>query len=633
MQTSIRRLLALILILACAVGISACALPDPGEANGAPTSDAQKDYPLTITGETSRVTTRFADRYPAGEKLTLRSYLPPDGHLRAELNGEELSAAQEQSSIAFSFTMPAAAAEIRLFLSDEPGPRLPDGDPGNTGENGGTQTTDGPVALTFVSINDLHGSIEQDESGRNGISNTKIAIDRLSAFYGDRDAATDVRDDLVLFANGDMFQGQAVSNMSRGRAVLEAMNAMGFDGMTLGNHEFDWGLPTILPYWDGDAGNGEANFPLVSANVRQISTGKMIYDLSERDRIVSCAMTEKMGVKIGMIGLIGPCENSILAAMVADYRFEEVVAAVGTAAQSLKDDGAQLVMVSVHYGNTADPEDLEMNRGIASLKDERGDYLVDVLFNGHSHVRQAGAISRSGGAPLPIVQAGSNNQYVGYIRLTYDATTDAVSLGDYGQSPVRSVGTEYDRDVELVVSEYVRTQIAHLPTLATSKVTVSSKYDYADYAADLMLKAFGADYSCGNYGGLRGTGGIVSGGKITEANLYEVIPFDNTVCLVTLPGKVLARIAEENSENWYFGEADGSPALSSLKNSEKLYTLAVIDYVYTGTYFSPYRSLVTSERATGHILREILIADVKAHGDRGLLWSFADGAILDEVEY
>ena len=226
-----------------------------------------------------------------------------------------------------------------------------------------------------------------------------------------------------------------------------------------------------------------------------------------------------------------------------------------------------------------------------------------------------------------------NNQYIGYITLQYDAEADAVSLGDYGYRSVGEVGTAYDKTVEAVVADYARRLVTMLPTLAVSGVTVSSKYDYAEYTAQVMLRAFGADYSCGNYGGLRGTGGVTAGQPINEANLYEVIPFDNTVYLLRLRGRTIYRIYTENEDNWYFGAAAGVPNPDELAYDDTLYTFAVIDYVYTGTYFSGYRSAVLQEDETGIILRDLLVADVKAHGDAGARWTYADGAMLEPVDW
>ena len=115
--------------------------------------------------------------------------------------------------------------------------------------------------LSIVAFNDTHGYIMQNEYGQYGISNVAHLVDEIRAEKGE--------DNVLLIANGDMFQGTGLVRMSYGEVMIEVMNEMGFDACCLGNHEFDWDLPVILNYFDGEKENGEANFPLLNANVYQ----------------------------------------------------------------------------------------------------------------------------------------------------------------------------------------------------------------------------------------------------------------------------------------------------------------------------------------------------------------------------
>ncbi|MBP5230582.1 MAG: bifunctional metallophosphatase/5'-nucleotidase, partial [Clostridia bacterium] len=516
---------------------------------------------------------------------------------------------------------PAESSDTPPEETDDPsGP--PSDDPGKTG----------PRTITFVSLNDLHGHIEQDENGRNGIANTARGVDKLSKYFGDDDPDTDVRDDLVLFANGDMFQGTSVSNRTNGLAVVQAMNLMRFDAMGVGNHEFDWQLETILAYWDGDRSNGEADFPLISANIQKISAGgELLADLSDRDGVVDMLIVEKEGIRVGLIGVTGPLKGSILASAVADYDFADVTDSVERAAGELRRRGAELICVSIHDGNAGSVLNYEANRRIAELKDAGGRYLVDVIFNGHTHTMQNGEISRPGGASVPVVQAGANNSGYGYAVLTYDPETKAVSLDSYGCLSVADLRAQADSEVAEFVRRFADDLTSQDEVLAVSGVWLQSKRDYAEYVGDIMIRAFGADYSIGNYGGLRGTGGIVSGTKITLSNVYEMIPFDNRVYVVTIPGKVLYDFYYANESYYYLGQSDEVTPPAGLRNSQNLYTLAIIDYVYTSSYFSSARAQVRSETDTGIILRDLLAEDIRCYGRDNVLWSPRKGPRLAQV--
>ena len=94
------------------------------------------------------------------------------------------------------------------------------------------------------------------------------------------------------------------------------MNDIGFTAMTLGNHEFDWGLDKIAKYKDGDLTNGEANFPFLGANIFYKGTNR------RPDWIDPYTIVDYNGLKVGIVGVVGGTqESSILALNVAEYDF------------------------------------------------------------------------------------------------------------------------------------------------------------------------------------------------------------------------------------------------------------------------------------------------------------------------
>lgn len=515
------------------------------------------------------------------------------------------------------------STEISKDTSKQNESKSEDSQPDNTSEE--PRASRGKQTITFVTLNDVHGYIEQNESGQGGLSNTAYGINKLSRFYNDGDPETTVRDDLVLFANGDMLQGSAISNLVYGRSVIECMNVMQFDAMGIGNHEFDWGLDKVTQYFDRNDGNGEADFPLINVNVHNDKKGCYLADESADDNIKSSIIVEKCGVMIGLIGAIGPLKNSIVQTNVADYTFDDVTDRVKKEAKLLRQQGAELICVSIHCGDADSVQYYDANKAISLLKDDSGRYLVDVIFNGHTHTMQKGSISRPNGTDVPVVQAGGNNTGYGYARITLDTDTGKTELDGYDFLYVSNVGKQYDSAVEDVI-RYYQEGNDDLEVLAVSGTRISSKYDYADYVADIMIKAFDADFSIGNYGGLRSTGGIIVGTEITSENVYEMIPFDNVIYYVTIPGKALYDFYTGVEDKYYLGQSDGVPKLKSLQNSSNLYTLAIIDYVYTGTYFEDARRAVKSEVNTNLILRDLLEEDIRTFGELGIKWTPRNGA-------
>ena len=495
------------------------------------------------------------------------------------------------------------------------------------GSSGGSQLKPGDVELTFVSINDLHGSIEQDENGASGISNTAAAIDKLSANYGK--SGKDVRDDIVLFGNGDMFQGTAISNMSRGKSVLEAMNDMRFDGMGLGNHEFDWGLDTITAYFDGDKSNGEANFPLVAANVYKKSANGYIADLSDDDNVVNGLIVEKSGVKVGLIGVIGPCEDSILATMVSDYSFRKdyILERVKTVASELKSDGAEIISLNIHY-------DDYYNDAFATLEDN-GDYLIDIIFNGHSHSTYSKQVLRPDGSTIPAVQGGSNNKAFAYVKLTYSTENGDIVYNNYRYEKIKDSDTDYDEKVETTVRNYKENLIASLPTLATSAVTITDRYAISNYVSKVAITALGTEYFASNYGGLRSTGDITAGNPIKEDAFYKIIPFDNAMYVVRMQGDGIYNFYREQGDYNYYGYGMNAKHPEELEGDLNYYTIAIIDYVYLGTYFQPYMQYVDEQNTfnTQIYLRDLLVEDARLCGLANKRWSYNNTPFITKLDF
>lgn len=503
----------------------------------------------------------------------------------------------------------------------------PSGSGSAGGSSGGSQLKPGDVELTFVSINDLHGSIEQNENGTAGISNTAAAIDKLSANYGKN--GKDVRDDIVLFGNGDMFQGTAISNMSKGRSVIEAMNDMRFDGMGLGNHEFDWGLDTVTAYFDGDKSNGEANFPLVAANVYKKSASGYIADLSNDDNVVNGVIVEKSGVKVGLIGVIGPCENSILATMVSDYNFRQdyITDRVKEIAVELKNDGAEIISLNIHY-------DTNYNEEFAALENN-GDYLIDIIFNGHSHSTYAKEVERPDGSVIPAVQGGSNNKAFAYVKLTYSTENGHIEYNNYRYEKITDENTAYDKKVEATVRNYKESLLSSLPVLAVSSVTISDRYAISDYVSKVAISALGTEYFASNYAGLRATGDITAGNPIKEDNFYKIIPFDNAMYVVKMQGDGIYKFYTEQNRYYYYGYGTGAKHPTELNGDMNYYTIAIIDYVYLSVYFQGYMEYVDEANTVNSqlYLRDLLVEDARLCGKANKRWNYNNTPFITKLDF
>jgi 2',3'-cyclic-nucleotide 2'-phosphodiesterase (5'-nucleotidase family) len=455
--------------------------------------------------------------------------------------------------------------------------------------------------LTILTVNDLHGYIEQEEDGTGGISNMAYLFNQIRN--------ENILDDVVLIANGDMFQGTAISNMTYGLSVLECMNAMGFDAMGIGNHEFDWGLDKILEYFDGDLTNGEANFPLLNANIYLLSDGSLL--TVENGNVFQYRIIEKEGIKVGIISYIGDVYNSIIYTAVEPYEFDTNFAnSVQQIANNLDSMGVDIIIVNIHDGNSSDIKSYYPNQQIAELKNSDGEYLVDLVINGHTHSYQTDMINRTGGNPLLLVQAGGKGNSFGKISFTIDMSTKEIVGQQISLVDVSTAGTNYDQSVQDIVDEYAEAMGSEALAVAGETVLYTSQLQ--SWVGNLMIAATGADIALSNDGGIRSTGNIVSGEDITIATLYEISPFDNTIILMELTYEEMEDIIYR--EPVFYVLADGVEL-----NPGQTYTLAVISYVYGWDELQEDAS--TEDIDTGLIVRDLMIADVILKGEQGEAFS------------
>lgn len=449
-------------------------------------------------------------------------------------------------------------------------------------------------SLRILEVNDLHGYCMQDENGKNGLSNLAYLVNEIRE--------EDPRDDVILIGNGDMFQGTAISNLTYGKAIVEAMNLMKFDCMTIGNHEFDWKLDKVLTYFDGNKENGEARFPLLNANIYN-NDGTLV--TIDNGNIYESIIIEKEGLNIGIIGYIGNVYSSISYVCRKDYYFDnDIRKSVNEIGTKLKDDGCDIIVVSIHGGDASSIESYGNNYELASLKYKDG-YLVDAVINGHTHTRQNGYINRDG-VRLPLVQGGCNGNALGEIVLNIDMETKKVVRTYSNSHSIYEADINYDVKVEGSLQnskESIKDSLEE--EYAISSETIDNKYQLIPWVANVLVSGTGADVAICNTGGLRSTGNITSGMPVTIENMYMINPFDNYLMIVEVPGASLEHFLTNSAIFYGFKKGLNENNLSA----SKTYKVCVIDYVYYWDTFPKNDEAIT----TNIIMRDLLIMDIKAH--------------------
>lgn len=451
---------------------------------------------------------------------------------------------------------------------------------------------DNTFELTIFELNDTHGYIEQNEYGKNGLSNVAKLID------DERNKNT--LDDVVLVANGDMFQGTAISNVTEGLSVIEAMNEMNFDMMGIGNHEFDWGIEKILRYFDKDQSNGEANFPLLNANIYKRSTNSLL--LNDNGNMFESIIVEKEDIKVGLVSFIGDVASSITLTNIRPYQIMlDYEQRATTICKNLKDQGADVIIVNVHGGNSNGVERYDFNKIVSKIM-YNGEYLVDAIINGHTHTRQKGYISRVGGVSVPVVQSNGNNQGIGRITLSINLDTKDVTSSQIANLNIDN--TTYNNHVQDVVDHY--SNLISQEVYCVAGETISSKDVLGYWVADVLRHSSGAEIAVINTGGVRSNGNIVIGNNVTINNVYSFYPFDNQICLVKVKANEIYKLL--NRYEFYYATKED---LETYANSNEEILVATVDYLYTKSYFpNNENGQITNYVITDMIIKELRLQDV-----------------------
>jgi len=417
---------------------------------------------------------------------------------------------------------------------------------GSTNSSGQSDSRNG--VFQFYAINDFHGSILENNSGyyyEGGLS-------RVGGFLKARKDADP--DHTFIISSGDMWQGSLESNSNYGACITEAMNYIGFDSMTLGNHEFDYGQSYI------EQNEAAANFPFLAGNIMKWNGGATSTPWSKSQ---ISTVVERGGLKVGIIGMIGEGETtSITSKNVSDITFVNPENLVENEALRLRNEvGCSIVVLSIH-------DDYSSVYGSWSKSNSLKTYL-DGVFCAHTH-RVQNYLTDDG---VPLLQAACNGEDVSHFELT--VTNGSVTCT---QNEVLAADTTWSENagIQNIENKYIGTTDFIAKSTASCGNLVGSFT--SSTIADASCKAIYEKYH-GTYPNLvlameNSQRASVPSGKLTYSTLYKATPFTNNIVIMKALGKEIINEASYG-QHTYTGDTTSYGTL----DSNTYYTIAVIDYV------------------------------------------------------
>lgn len=209
--------------------------------------------------------------------------------------------------------------------------------------------------------------------------------------------------DLLLIDSGDFSQGSPFYTMFKGDVEVGLMNLMSYDAVTIGNHEFDFGLENMARIFK------MAKFPVVCANYD--FTGTCVEGLVKPYVII-----KRNGLKIGLFGLSPQLEGLVDLSKCKGVTYLDPIEVGNRVAAELKHDKKCDVVICVSHLGWLRPDEMGDQKLLASSKD------IDLVLGGHSHsyFKALRYVNNADGKAVPVDQNGKNAMYVGKLTLSFD---------------------------------------------------------------------------------------------------------------------------------------------------------------------------------------------------------------------
>ncbi|MEQ6248761.1 bifunctional metallophosphatase/5'-nucleotidase [Sulfitobacter sp. HNIBRBA3233] len=390
--------------------------------------------------------------------------------------------------------------------------------------------------LTILHTNDFHARFEpiSKYDGPCGAEDNTAG----ECFGGTARLVTAIKDaqsrtnNAILVDGGDQFQGTLFYNYYKGAMAAEMMNKLGYDGMTVGNHEFDDGPEVLASFM------AAIEFPILMSNA-DVSAEPLLADKLQKSTVI-----ERGGERIGLIGLT-PEDTDELAAPGDNITFSDPVAAVQAEVDKLTADGVNKIIVLSHSSYAVDQEVAANTTG------------VDVIVGGHSNTLLSNTSDRAEG-PYPtmvgntaIVQAYAYGKYLGELNVTFDDDgniTEAVGEPILIDASVAEDEATVERIAEMAAPlEEIRNRVVAETEEAISgdrEVCRAQECTMGNLIADAMLARVadqGIQVAIQNGGGIRAS---IDAGEVTMGEVLTVLPFQNTLSTFEVKGSTLIEALE-----------------------------------------------------------------------------------------
>lgn len=428
--------------------------------------------------------------------------------------------------------------------------------------------------IVILHTNDTHARVL--ESDNDGMGFAKLA-EKVKAIKEENP-------NVLLLDAGDILHGLPFATISKGESIVKIMNAIKYDAMAPGNHDFNYGYERLVELKE------LMDFPMISANVYK--DGKPLF--------TPYIIKEVGGVKIGIFGLTTP-ETSYKTnpKNVVGLEFKDPAEIAESMVKALKDEDADFIIALAHLGIDEDSED-------TSKKVAENVNGIDVIIDGHSHSMLESGLQVG---DCLIAQTGEYIKNIGIVEVEFEegkVISKKAALFSKEQAADLQENTELKEVIDKIDEE--NNQITSVKVGETA-VKLDGERENArtretnlgNLITSAVLEATGADVALTNGGGIRAS---IEAGEITTGDIIKVLPFGNYVVTIEAKGQDIVAALEHGTSSYpdqkgAFPQVAGityTIDLSAEKGSrvidvkvggepidpEKIYKLATNDFIAAG---------------------------------------------------
>lgn len=409
------------------------------------------------------------------------------------------------------------------------------------------------VHITLLGTADVHGNIFPVDYYTNQPANRGLA--KIATLIKQ---VRSEQKNVLLLDSGDTIQGTPLAyyfarkDTTKPNPTIAAMNAMGYEAMALGNHEFNFGLDVL---WKA---KGEAKFPWLAANVKQTYKSGV-------KQFLPYIIKNVGGVRVGIVGFVTPgVPRWEIPANYKGYEFELIVDAAKRVIPEVRKK-VDLVVVIAHSGLERDPQSgetyadqMQNENAVGALAEAVPD--IDVILFGHSHRELAEKLVNG----VLLVQARNWGQSLAQADIEMERAGSGWKVASK-HSKVIPVTDAVAADPEILklAQAYHETTEKYLNTpIATSDKTLdasTARYEdhpFVDLIHKVQMEYGKADVSLGT---MFLTRLQIPGGPVTLRQIAGLYIYENTLYTVEMNGAQLREVLEHAAEffpSWPFKEGE-----------------------------------------------------------------------------